>query len=189
MTLQARFLSVLTTLTFAASLQAGTVWYANLNGAAENPAVSTTATGYILVTLSGNLLSISESFSGLTGGAAAAAHIHCCAAAPLNVGVALPFTGFPNATSGFYTATFDLTLVATYTASFVTASGGTAAGAQAALLAGLNGGQAYANIHDAANPGGEIRGQLLNAPEPTSSVLLLVGLLPAIAVIGRRRRK
>jgi hypothetical protein len=42
----------------------------------------------------------------------------------------------------------------------VTANGGTTAGAEAALLAGLEAGQAYLNIHTTMFPGGEIRGFL-----------------------------
>jgi len=37
--------------------------------------------------------------------------------------------------------------------------GGTAAGAEAALVGGLAAGQAYFNIHTSPFPGGEIRGQ------------------------------
>jgi len=35
-----------------------------------------------------------------------------------------------------------------------------ASGAAAALAAALSSGQAYVNVHTAANPGGEVRGQL-----------------------------
>ena len=171
-------------------MQAATIYYATLSGSQENPAVSTTATGYIMVTVNGDFLSVNETFSGLTGGTATGAHIHCCTAVPGNTAVAIPFTGYPSAASGSYVQTFDLTLTATYTSSFLNGQGGgTAAGAEAVLLAGLASGQAYANIHDAINPGGEIRGNLLASPEPTTSMLMLAGLIPAIAAFRRRVRK
>jgi hypothetical protein len=139
------------------------------------------------VTLNGDLLTVDESFSGLTGGPAVAAHIHCCAPAGVNAMVAVPFTGFPAATSGTYLNTFDLTLLGTYNAAFVAANGGTAASAEAALIAGLNSFQTYVNIHDATFPGGEIRGQLV--PEPATSGLLLLGLTSMIAMAQRAAKR
>ena len=60
-------------------------------------------------------------------------------------------------------------LTATYNAPFVTANGGTAAGAEAALLAGIAAGKAYFNVHTQSVPGGEIRGFLQPFdPTPTS---------------------
>ena len=53
-----------------------------------------------------------------------------------------------------------MTAPASYNPAFVTAHGGTAASAAAALLAGLEAGQAYLNIHTTTHPGGEIRGFL-----------------------------
>ena len=50
--------------------------------------------------------------------------------------------------------------VTSYNLAFVTAHGGTTASAAAALLAGLEAGQAYLNIHTTMFPGGEIRGFL-----------------------------
>jgi hypothetical protein len=139
------------------------------------------------VTLSGNLLSVHETFTGLVGGAASAAHIHCCGVPGVNEPVAVPFTGFPGATSGTYDASFDLTLTATYTSAFVTASGGTAADAESALIPALFAGQTYANIHDSDFPGGEIRGQLIQqTPEP--GTLMLLGMGFAGIVAWRKRR-
>ena len=140
-----------------------------------------------MVTLNGNLLTINEAFSGLSA-PAAAAHIHCCASIGVNAAVAVPFNGFPGATSGTYSQTVDLSLLATYGASFVTANGGTAASAETAFLAGLNAGQTYANIHDSNFPGGEIRGQLLVTPEPSTAGFLLLGLVPLIAKARNKAR-
>jgi hypothetical protein len=134
-------------------------------------------------------LAIDADFSGLTG-VTTVAHIHCCVAVPGTgmVGVAVtPGTlpGFPvGVTAGTYATTLDLTLATTFTGSFVTNfGGGTVAGAQAALLAGLSGGTAYFNIHTTRFPGGEIRGFLAPVPEPTALMSLGLGLL----ALARRR--
>src|SRR4051794_28654499 len=85
---------------------ADTITYtAVMNGAGENPPNASTATGTAFYTLTGNILTIDISFTGLTGGPAAAAHIHCCAAAGTNAPVWVPFVGFPNSTSGTYSQT------------------------------------------------------------------------------------
>ena len=51
--------------------------------------------------------------------------------------------------------------LASYNPTFVAANGGTAASAAKALLAGIQAGQAYLNIHSMMFPGGEIRGFLV----------------------------
>ena len=82
---------------------------------------------------------------------------------------------------------FDLSQSATYNVTFFNGNGGTAASAEAALIAGLNSGLAYANIHNSVFPGGEIRGQLAAVPEPATwgmTGLALAGVLLA----GLRRR-
>jgi hypothetical protein len=48
---------------------------------------------------------------------------------------------------------------------FITAEGGLA-NAEAALIAGIEGGLTYFNIHTSSNPGGEIRGELTAVPGP-----------------------
>ena len=55
-----------------------------------------------------------------------ATHIHCCAPAGTSSVVAVPFPQFPSTTAGTYNNTFDMTLASSYTASFLTNSGGTA---------------------------------------------------------------
>ena len=162
------------------------IFTGTLSGTGEVPPTVSTATGFITVTVAGSLLNVTESFTGLVGGPAEAAHIHCCAPAGVNAPVAVPFPGFPAATSGTYSNTFDLTLNSTYTSTFLTASGGTAADAQSVLLTALFAGDAYVNIHDAVYPGGEIRGQLMQrTPEPGTISLLLSGLFALVLLAGR----
>ena len=69
-----------------------------------------------------------------------------------------------------------MTLASSYNPAFVTANGGTPASAFAALVAGLNAGDAYLNIHTTQFPGGEIRGFLHAVPEPETYALMGVGL-------------
>jgi hypothetical protein len=64
-------------------------------------------------------------------------------------------------------------------------SGGTPAGAEAALAAALAAGEAYLNIHSSTFVGGEIRGFLTLVPEPSSVAIVLVG--GALAWSIRRR--
>jgi hypothetical protein len=50
--------------------------------------------------------------------------------------------------------------LSSYNPAFVSANGGTAASAEAALFAGIMAGHAYLNIHTTTFPGGEIEGFL-----------------------------
>ena len=154
-----------------------TVYTADLLSANEAPPHVTPGFGFATLTLTGDSLAVDVSFSDLTS-PAVAAHIHCCTPPGSNAGVAVPFTSFPNATSGTYSSLFDLLFAGTYTSAFLTASGGTPASAEAVLIAGLNAGMAYVNIHDAIFPGGEIRGfATLATPEPASFSLGALGLI------------
>jgi len=96
------------------AVSAATIYTATLFGANETPPNSSTATGSTAVTLNGNTLTVNESFSGLIA-PASAAHIHCCGPVGVAEAVAVPCTHFPNATSGTYMNSFDLTIAATYT--------------------------------------------------------------------------
>jgi hypothetical protein len=110
---------------------------ANLTGASEVPPTTSTGTGTadIDYDAASKKLTWKLTYSGLTG-PATAAHFHGPAEVGKNAGVAV---AIPNATTSPNEGSATLT------------------DAQAADLAA---GKYYVNIHTAANPGGEIRGQV-----------------------------
>ena len=175
----------------APALSAPVTYFAVLTGPNEFPPNASPATGNALVTIDlvAHTLEVSANFTGLLANTTAA-HIHCCTLP--NAGVIVPgapsFPGFPlGVTSGTFNNTFDTLATTTYRAAFITANGGTAAGAEAGLAAALASGNAYFNIHTSAFPGGEIRGFLQAVPEPATFAMLGAGLAGLVA-IGRKRR-
>lgn len=161
------------------------VYTATMNGASEVAPTASTATGFTSVEIIGDSMTVHVTWTDLVGGNPSAAHIHCCIAPGGNVGVAVALPGFPAATSGTYDHTFDLTSTAIYSSAFLTTFGGTAAGAEAALIAGLDAGQAYSNTHNAVFPGGEIRGLLVSVPEAATWLMMIA----AFGVLGAMRRR
>lgn len=118
-----------------------------LSGAQEVPAVATAATGEATVVISADNSTIwyVVNYSGLSG-TLAAAHIHV-GAAGANGGVILPLVASASP------------MVGTLTATNFAASGAVTTFAEA--VAAIKAGGTYINLHTAANPGGEIRGQVL----------------------------
>jgi CHRD domain/PEP-CTERM motif len=170
---------------------------ANLSGANEIPSTPSPGTGLATVVLDpvAHTIQINVTFSGLTS-PATAAHIHCCLPFPfdpINVGVATTVPAFPlfplGVTSGNYSsAMLSLMDPGTYNPNFVTLEGGIAA-AEAALVAGIENRETYLNIHTQPFPGGEIRGFLVAAPAPSTTLLLGAGLAGLAFVTWRRHRR
>lgn len=167
-----------------------------LSGPAEAPPNASPGFGFAVVTFDpvAHILRVEASFSGLLG-PTTAAHIHSATAVAgtgtAGVATQTPtFMGFPTGvTSGVYDATFDTSLAASWNAAYITANGGTTAGAEAALFAGLTGGKAYFNLHTSVFPGGEIRGFLTAVPEPSPLPLALLGGGLALSVNWIKRSR
>lgn len=110
---------------------------ATLSGAQEVPQNSSAGTGSaeVMVNPSTMAMTYRVTYAGLTG-PVTMGHIHGPAPAGQNAGVKIPF---PSVAQSPITGSVTLT---------------------AEQYADLKGGRYYVNIHTAANPGGEIRGQL-----------------------------
>jgi hypothetical protein len=169
-------------------------YVANLDGPSEFPPNASPGTGFAEVDYNDILhtLQVQVTFSGLLG-TTTASHIHAPTASPATgtAGVATTtpyFSGFPiGVTSGSYSNLLDLTLASSWNPAFITANGGTTAGAEVALASAMAADESYLNIHTTVVPGGEIRGFLVAVPEPSSLILLALGG-PALVWAARRRK-
>jgi hypothetical protein len=165
-----------------------------LDGPSEAPSNTSTGHGTAVITFDLDLVTmrVEMSFADLVG-VTTASHIHCCTTLPgagtAGVATQTPFfVGLPiGVTSGIYDHTFDMTVPGSYNPSFITAKGGTVSNALNALLAGIDAGDAYLNIHTKSFPGGEIRGFLVPVPETESAALLAMGL-GGVGLFVRRRK-
>ena len=168
------------------------VYQAVLDGPSESPPNASPGTGFVTAAYDNvaHTLHLSVTFSGLIG-TTTASHIHAATALPFTgtAGVATTtptFAGFPlGVSSGSYDATLDLTQASSYNPAYVTANGGTTAGAEAALMAAVAAGRSYLNVHSSTSPGGEIRGFLTAVPEPASWAMMIAGL----AMVGGTMRR
>ena len=111
---------------------------ADLKGSSEVPPNQSAGTGSVTATYDSGtkVLTWDGSYAGLSG-PATAAHFHGPAEAGKNAGVEVPI---PNAGTSPVEGSATLT---------------------DAQAADLTGGKLYVNVHTAANPGGEIRGQVM----------------------------
>jgi hypothetical protein len=110
----------------------------------DGAAVLGTGSATVMLNPNTGAVSVTGTYANLTG-AATSAHIHGLATPPASANIIVPLTvtsGTPP-TSGTISGTGTLT---------------------AAQITGMEGGMTYINIHTAANPNGEIRGNINAAP-------------------------
>jgi hypothetical protein len=160
---------------FVVALSVGTAsaqwtFQATLTGSGENPPTGSPGTGFGTVVLNAaqTLITVNESWSGLTA-PATVSHIHGPGGVGTNASVIFPFTGVTAATSGSIPEQ-----------SFAI---------NAQQVSWLFSGFLYMNVHDATFPGGEIRGQLLLVPEPSTLALLGLGVGGIVLQSYRKREK
>jgi hypothetical protein len=160
-------------LALATALSAGvasaqSTFEALLTGSGETSPTGSPATGFGTVVLNAaqNQITVDESWSGLLA-AATASHIHGPGGVGTNAGFIFAFSGVPAATSGSIPQqVFAITPTE---------------------VGYLQSGYLYLNVHTSQFPGGEIRGQLVLVPEPSTAALLVLGA--GATALALRRRK
>ncbi len=166
---------------------------AALSGPAESPANTSPGTGNALVDYNPttHTMRVRATFQGLTGNTTAS-HIHAPTAQPFTstAGVATTtptFANFPlGVTNGSYDMVLDMTQASSYNPAFVTANNNSVFQSEAALVNAMTEGRAYLNIHTTTFAGGEIRGFLVQVPEP--GTLALTGFAALAGWVKVRRR-
>ncbi len=123
---------------------------ATLNGSSEVPATTSTATGTATFTLSGTTVNYTVTYTGLSGNPTAS-HMHVGATTAAGP-VVVAFSGLPAATAGTFSGSFTQADIKAQTSPPIATLDD--------LLAQMRASNTYANIHTAANGGGEIRGQI-----------------------------
>ena len=135
---------------------------ANLTAAAEIPAPtgSPTATGHADIVLEDRILTVTVTITGNLTSNVSMAHIHGPANSTQTAGIMLDFvpsmTTVINAgtrTGTIVSASFDLDNLAVSSTGILRVNADD-------LIAALNNGQAYVNVHTTTNPTGELRGQI-----------------------------
>ena len=147
--------------------------HARLVGFQEVPVVVTGGSGHFTMNIApdGGSFDFELSYEGIEGGAIQQAHVHVgqrnvnggivvflCTnlTPPVGVPTPPPCPASPGTVTGTRTPA-DVVAVTTQ---------GVSAGEFAAVLTAVRDGKAYANVHSAASPGGEIRGQISRGAHP-----------------------
>ena len=141
-------LAVLPVVSHTAAAQQSTTYNVTMTGAQETPPNGTKGTGTALFTMKGNKLTFDLEVKELSG-PPTAAHIHVGAPGVAGPPVFTFTLTSKNVTGHIAHGTIDLAMQASPGVS----------GDSLEML--LNNGNAYVNVHTAANPNGEIRGQVL----------------------------
>ena len=176
-------IAVVTALTSLATAQAQFTEFTTTLTPEEDGGEGRTGTGAFTLSLSGTTVTLNGTFSGLSG-TSTAGHIHG------------PSGPFPESAGVLYNfATLGLTtfggMEGTVSGSFslveLTLGGNPYTVEQ--QLTDLNNSLWYINIHSSPNfGGGEIRGQLVGVPEPSTTGLLAAGAIAGLMLRMRRRK-